>query len=433
MSYVGVPPFGQTVRTVTEVTAQQDQVTFYPTGGYLPGYIDIELDGSDLGSQDFTATDGLSVVLAQKCGAGDLFRSKAYWPVAMVDTMRRAEINGIVGAGGWAMRNRLINGDMRIDQRNAGASVANANTNKYTVDRFNTSGLSGSTLTFQQVADAPAGFKYSVQGAVTAATTANDGGGFEQRVEASNMLDLQWGTANAQPATLSFWVKSSLTGTFNAAIIFSGSASTYYYVATYSISQANTWTQVVLNIPGAPAAAGAFTGADNAMYAYVRPFVFGSSGSTVYAPAANAWSSTAAIKTSGAVNWASAAGATFNITGVQLEKGSYATPFDFRPIGTELALCQRYYQNIIADASPNPAYYGMGAAYTSGATLYTNLMLPVQMRALPTVNFTVSSKVNLNTPAAYARGSGRIEIQSSSPGGGDTYLYASVFNASAEL
>lgn len=95
MSYVGVPPFGQTVRTVTEVTAVQDQTVFYPTGGYTPGYIDIELDGSDLGSQDFTALDGVSVTLAVKCGAGDLFRSKAYWPVSLVDTYRKAEVDSL--------------------------------------------------------------------------------------------------------------------------------------------------------------------------------------------------------------------------------------------------------------------------------------------------------------------------------------------------
>lgn len=125
---------------------------------------------------------------------------------------------------------------------------------------------------------------------------------------------------------------------------------------------------------------------------------------------------------------------TLQLANIKLEEGLIATPFQKRPVQVDLALCQRYFINMMADASPNPAYYGLGASYVGGATLYLTQMLPVQMRAIPTVVFTVSSKVNLNTPAAYARGSSRIEIQSATTQTiADTYLYTSVFTASAEL
>lgn len=149
MSYVGVPPFGQTVRTVTEVNAVQDQTIFYPTGGYLPGYIDVELDGSDLGSQDFTATDGLSVVLTQKAGAGDLFRTKAYWPVSLVDTYRKSEVDAIASTKQAALGFTPVNkaGDTLTGALNEaqGADIASAATVNLTAATGNYVNVTGTT------------------------------------------------------------------------------------------------------------------------------------------------------------------------------------------------------------------------------------------------------------------------------------------------
>ncbi|MBU3577589.1 hypothetical protein [Polynucleobacter sp. UK-Kesae-W10] len=391
MSYVGVPPFGQTVRTVTEQIAQQGQNIFYPTGGYIPGYIDVDLDGSGLGSQDFTATDGLSVTLNQSAGAGDLFKSVAYWPVAMQDTMRRAEINAIVGAGNWAMRNRIINGDMRIDQRYAGASTTNG---QYILDRWQTGAVSGATLTSQQVADAPAGFQYSFKQTTTVSSTANDYSAIWQVVEANNGIDLAWGTSNGQSATLSFWVKSSVTGQQNACIIYYGPTN-YFYFPTYTINAANTWQYVTVTIPAPPAAAGAFAATLNTAYISVRPVGVFSSGYT-NTGAGNAWTSSGTFKVTGTVNLASTAGATIQFTGVQLEKGSYATPFDFRPYGAELQLCERYCQSVLFNN-----YIGNGSGW------YWSMPINFQttMRTAPTFSaFSGGNTSNITYEAAESIG-----------------------------
>lgn len=94
MSYIGVPPFGQTVRTTTELTAAAGQVDFYPSGGYVPGYIDIILNGQDLNSNDFIAIDGIKVTLVEACDALDEFKSRAYWPVTLVDVQSTSVAKG---------------------------------------------------------------------------------------------------------------------------------------------------------------------------------------------------------------------------------------------------------------------------------------------------------------------------------------------------
>ena len=285
------------------------------------------------------------------------------------------------------MKNRIINGAMMIDQRNAGASFTNSNTSVYGVDRWITSGLTSAVLTFQQVADAPAGYKNSFKCTVTTSTTANDQGGISQRVEANNAYDLMWGNSAGQSATLSFWVKASTAGTYCAAFTYFGGTATYYYVAPYTVT-ANTWTQVSLTIPSAPGGAGDFSGAMNTQYLYVQLVTLGSSGNTTYATA-NTWSSTAAYKTSGSINLASTSSATIQFTGVQLEKGSTATSFDYRPYGTELALCQRYYEKL---------RFLLAANYTAGGTTGNVIwFFKVEKRAVPTVSLASGSNVTPNT------------------------------------
>jgi hypothetical protein len=263
---------------------------------------------------------------------------------------------------------------MVIDQRNAGASFTNSNAAVYGVDRMVTFGLSGAVLTCQQVTDAPNGFSNSFKATVSTATTANDTGVFPvQKIEASNCSDLMWGTSTAATITVSFWVKASVTGTYNTSLLFYG-PTTLFYVSTFTVNNANTWEQKSITITG-PTTGGAFSGASNAAYLALYTVTVGSTGNTSYATA-NTWSSSGSLKTSGAVNIGSTLNATLQVTGVQLEKGSTATSFDYRPYGTELQLCMRYFQF---------SGFAFTGAVESGSTttIAGGQMYQVPMRAAP--------------------------------------------------
>jgi len=243
-------------------------------------------------------------------------------------------------------RNRIINGDMRIDQRNAGASVTiNSATSTYTVDRFVTKGESADgVFTVDQVTDAPAGFTNSVKITVTTADASVGASQlyiFGQVLEGFNVADLGFGTANAKTVTLSFWVRSSLTGTFGGSL---KNDSTYSYPFTYTISAADTWEYKTVTITGQTAGTWA---TDNS--AGMRLFWSLGVGST-YTTTGNAWASGNYFKATGATDVIGTNGATLYITGVQLEAGSVATSFERRPYGQELALCQRYYESWRWDA-----------------------------------------------------------------------------------
>jgi len=150
-------------------------------------------------------------------------------------------------------RNRIINGDMRIDQRNAGAAVTiNSAAVTYSVDRWAGYGQgSAGVFTLQQSTTVPTGFINSLKVTVTtadASIAASDFYTLQQRIEGFNVADLGWGTANAKTVTLSFWVRSSLTGTFSGALV--GAAFARSYPFTYSISAANTWEQKTVTVAG---------------------------------------------------------------------------------------------------------------------------------------------------------------------------------------
>jgi hypothetical protein len=288
--------------------------------------------------------------------------------------------NNISADNSLGFRNRIINGDMRIDQRNAGASYTNSNQALYGLDRWRSYGLASAVLTVQQSTTAPAGFSNSQSVTVTTSTTANDAGGLSQIIEGNNVFDLNWGTSSGVAVTASFWVRASVTGTYNIFIRFFGSTASYYYVATYTVDAANTWEQKTVNIAAPPVGAGAFTAALNSSYLEFRPAINSSGNTTTVA--GNTWSTSTATKTSGSVDLASNSGATFYITGVQLEVGSVATPFERRPFGTELALCQRYYYRMVADNS----FSQFGLSTSRGSTQSEGLFpLPVTMRVAPTL------------------------------------------------
>ena len=285
--------------------------------------------------------------------------------------------------GGYTgFRNRIINGAMVIDQRNAGASGTAQNV--YTVDRWFYNASQASKGTWQQNAGAvtpPDGFKnyLSFTSSLSYSVGATDYFGFYQSIEGFNVADFGWGTSNAQPVTLSFMVYSSLTGTFGGSINNSGFSRNYPF--TYTVSSANTWTPVSVTIPGDTSGTWLST---NGIGATVN-FSLGT-GST-YSGTAGSWSGSLFLSVTGATSVVGTAGATFYITGVQLEKGSVATPFEFRQYGQELALCQRYYWRTTAFGA-STASWASGVVYSTGTNARLHMMFPVPMRAAPTVSKT---------------------------------------------
>lgn len=237
--------------------------------------------------------------------------------------------------------NRIINGEMDIDQRNNGAAVTITSTvsNTYTLDRWAGFGLQASKFSIQQSTVAPAGFVNSllVTSLTAYAVLAGDIFGVSQAIEGLNVSDLAWGTANAQPITISFWVRSSLTGTFSGNLL--NSAGNRSYVFSYTISVANTYEYKTITIPGDT------TGTWLTTNGIGIRLGFNLGSGTTFSTTAGSWAAGSFTAATGSVSVVGTSGATLYITGVQLEKGSTATPFEFRNYGQELALCQRYYEN----------------------------------------------------------------------------------------
>jgi hypothetical protein len=239
------------------------------------------------------------------------------------------------------MRNRIINGDMRIAQRGTSAFTSTTSS-LYTLDRWTTYGSGGSQFTVQQNAGSitpPVGFT-NYLGVVNSATPTTPSGSQEYDVyhyiEGYNIADLGWGTANAKPVTLSFWVRSSITGTFGASLGNSGSSRTYPF--NYTISSSNTWEQKTVTIPGDTS--GTWLTDNGAGISLTFSLGAGSTKSGT----ANTWAGANYTQPTGSTALVSTASATWQLTGVQLEKGSAATAFENRSFATELFLCMRYFE-----------------------------------------------------------------------------------------
>jgi hypothetical protein len=287
------------------------------------------------------------------------------------------------GGTGWV--NRIINGDMRIDQRNAGASGSGSG--RYFVDRWFI-GTDISTIATQRSTDAPSGFTNSSLVSITTGGTVSAGTAayIRHKIEGFNTADLAWGSASAQSVTLSFWAKASVTGTYGVGLM--NSAGNRSYVGQYTISAASTWEYKTIVVPGDT------TGTwltDNGTGVQIS-FDIGS-GSNVQATA-GAWSAGSYWRASGNVQLAATTGATFYITGVQLEAGSVASPFERRDYGRELIMCQRYtYAWNAADGGGAFAKIGLGF-FSSSTNFKCLTYFPVQMRAAPT-SVTASGSLNM--------------------------------------
>ena len=303
--------------------------------------------------------------------------------------------------GGFAFRNRIINGGMDISQRGTSSVTIPSASTTYLTDRWNAYATQASKFTAQQTPSATetgyatrvgAGFTNYLACTSSAATSvgASDYYVVNQRIEGLNISDLAWGTSNAKTVTLSAWVYSSLTGTFGGAI--QNSAQDRSYPFSFTISTANTWTQVSVTIAGDTSGTWLTTNGIG-----MRVFFNLGSGST-YSGTSGSWAGTAYFAPTGATQVVATSGATFYITGVQLEKGSTATSFDYRPYGTELALCQRYYwkstQNGVAGSGG--VGFCMGAS-SANAFTRAQIPLPVQMRSVPTIG--TFTGITLYSPA----------------------------------
>ena len=279
-----------------------------------------------------------------------------------------------LGAGNASiMKNRIINGSCVIDQRNAGASVTPASGNTYTLDRWYSSNTVGSKYSVQQNAGSvtpPAGFSNYLGCTSLSAYSVGASENYLviQKIEGFNTSDLMWGTASAKTITLSFQVYSSLTGTFGGAI--NNSAFNRSYPFSYSIPVANTWTTISVTIAGDTT--GTWIGATNGT-GLVVAFSLGTG--TTLSTTAGAWASGTYVSATGATSVVGTSGATFYITGVQLEVGSSATGFEYRQYQQELALCQRYFQWIP---------FGIGfTSYAAGQFMQVDVPFQVVMRTVP--------------------------------------------------
>ena len=283
-----------------------------------------------------------------------------------------------LGAGNASiMKNRCINGDMRIDQRNAGASVTPTD-GQYTLDRFVCRQTTASKFSVQQNAGSitpPVGFTNYLGVTSLSAFSVGAGDIFQvaQNIEGFNVADLGWGSSNAKTITLSFQVYSSLTGTFGGCI--SNGANTRSYPFNYSIPVANTWTAISITIAGDTTGTWLTT---NGIGMQVK---IGLGVGSTYSGTAGSWSANGYNSSTGATSVVGTNGATFYITGVQLEVGSSATGFEYRQYTTELSLCQRYYWQ--QNYTQTNGRFGMGTSTGSFTDGY-QIALPVTMRASPT-------------------------------------------------
>ena len=300
---------------------------------------------SELRVNTITSTTGVGTVTL---GSGGV----SFSGTPTFNDVTLSSINGNAISG---TRNRIINGDMRIDQRNAGASVTPTATS-YTLDRWGYELTLASKLSFQQVSDAPAGFAKSIKITVvsSASMSASDANNVYQMIEGFNVADLAWGTASATSIAISFWVKTSAVGVYSWFIRNTGD--TRNYVGTFTANAANTWEYKTITIAGDTS--GTWDSGNGR--GIMLGFALGD-GST-FETIGGAWAAGVKMQTAGSVDFISQAnGATFYLTGVQLEPGTVATPFERRSYGQELALCQRYYEVVSALGG---TYNGTGGSLT---------------------------------------------------------------------
>jgi hypothetical protein len=317
--------------------------------------------------------------------------------------------------------NRLINGDMRIDQRWNGAAEAGVNT--YTVDRWFYGATQGAKGTWgRSSASGLNPFPYCLcfTSSSAYAVVAGDSFNFQQRIEADLVSDFAFGTLQAQAVTLSFWAYSSLTGTFSGALGNNPAGSTRSYPFTFSLPTANTWTRIIITVPGDTSGAWTMLGSGAG---FLLTFDLGT-GATYRGPA-NAWASANYIGANGAVSVVSTNGATFYVTGVKLEIGSVATPFNRQSLAKSMADCQRYFANSQA--------VQLSAYVTAGLTFGQSVTFPVTMRVAPTITLVGPTYSNASGAAVTTNSLGAVTVYATGAAAGLGSFTISSLQLSAEL
>jgi len=307
--------------------------------------------------------------------------------------------DGSVNASGFiGNRNRIINGAMVVDQRYAGSgNTLVTTTETFVVDRF-VGYKDGGVITSGQSSVAPAGFTNSISWSVGTGYSATSGQYtfLKQHIEGFNTADLGLGTVDAKTITLSFWVRASVTGTYSGS--FTNGAANRGYAWTYTINSANTWEYKTITVPGDTS--GTWVGATNG----IGLRVYWDQGSGTGArTTAGTWQTGTYTGVTGTTAISATTGATFYITGVQLERGSTASSFEYRSYGAELQLCQRYYEksfpigtvpadNIVTSA-PNTTQF-LISSYAGSSYISQNFNFQVSKRASPTMSFYSNYAIN---------------------------------------
>jgi hypothetical protein len=435
-----------TSRDVIDYTATAAQTTFTVTGGYVVGLLDVYVNGSKLTSAEFTATNGTTFVLTEASVVGNQVQAIRYnasvtgisgsgtanyvpkftasgtvgnslifdngtnvgigtaSPSYKLDITGTARISSSLIVSGsistpesinmgspFMFRNKVINGAMTIDQRNNGSSIT---VDGFPLDRF-VIYESGADFTMQRSTVAPAGFVNSLSVTVNTgvAMVAGNYTTIRHGIEGINTFDLAWGTASAKNITVSFWVRSSLTGNFGLAL--RNNANNYGYVASYNIPTANTWTYITLTIPAPTSGAWSTAAATRGIH-----LIWDLGVGTSYSIAAGSWTSASEILgLTGGTKLKATTGATFYLTGVQLEVGNVATPFEHRPISIEESLCKRYYEKIVFSGG---SYF---VAKVAGNQTYASVKYKTVKMSDPTVTLvSVSTASDSNGHTAVSNG-----------------------------
>jgi hypothetical protein len=422
--------------TTQAIVATDQQTTFTIAGGYVVGLITVYQNGLRLPSNEYTATNGTTVVLALPVPAGTEMFFEIFSAVAFTSSVAKTGdtmsgplvVNSTFssqstgdGTSSIGFRNRIINGDMRIDQRNVGAAVTPTTNPTYLVDRFQEIFSQASKLTFQQVVDAPAGFKFSTKISVANqySPLATDTFLFAQRIEGLNIIDLNLGTTNAVQLTLSSYIKGSVAGTY--AVSLCNSTGTRSYIGIMNVT--SSWSRIVITIPGET------TGTWNSDNTFGMEMRFDLGSGSNFATTSGTWQNGNFFRTSGAIQFVNqVAGSTLNITGVQLEAGSVASPFDQVDYGRQLIQCQRYYE-----------IFGSGALDFIGnnfqASQNNSYVVPMKVTKRTTPTFTSSwTLTNASTPTVISVDATYIALNTINTGAGQWRITSSgVSSISAEL
>ena len=394
MAYIGSTPTSQNFTSGTDYFSGTGSQTAYTLTRTVNSVNDIEVTINNVVQQPNSYTVSgttLTISAAPSSGTSNVYVRYLSTTLQSItvpnNSITYAKLDSNVQAG-FQGRNRIINGHMAVDQRNAGASLNPAD-GAFSVDRWKCAVYpTTGKYTVQQNAGSvtpPTGFTNYLGITSSSAYTSGSTDQYfiNQRIEGFNFADLGWGTANAKTVTLSFWVYSSLATTFGGSIINSNGNRAYPF--SYTTTATNTWQQVSITITGETSGT---WGTTNGIGALV---VFNLGCGSATAGTAGAWVNAERYTVTGSTNLLATSGATLYITGVQLEEGTTATSFERETYSVTLQKCQRYYYRMNYDGT-----YGGGfgtAAGMVGGNIRGGLILPVQMRTSPT--WTVGTIGNL--------------------------------------